>query len=247
MVSKNQIKRVYSLQQKKYRNLHNLFVVEGEKGVNEFLNSEYKLHALFCTDTFSVSGFEEEIYRVSEKDLKKLSLLKTPNKVLALFYQIPQKTIVNKGFTLVLDNVKDPGNLGTIIRLCDWFNVTQLICSPETVDCYNPKVVQATMGSLTRVSIVYTDILEVIKNTKRPCFVSVMDGENIYSADIPNEAILIMGNEANGISDKIIKEIDTHLTIPRFNNSGTPESLNVATATAILLSEFKRPIIQKKN
>jgi len=210
MVSKNQIKRVYSLQQKKYRNLHNLFVVEGEKGVKEFLDSSYKLDTLFCTADFFAGGFEDKIHHIDKKDLKKISFLKTPNKVLALFHQMPQKTVEDKGLTLVLDDVKDPGNLGTIIRLCDWFNVTQLICSPKTVDCYNPIVVQATMGSLTRVSIVYTDILEVIKNTKRPCFVSVMDGENIYATDLPNEAVLVMGNEANGISDNILKVIDTH-------------------------------------
>ncbi len=246
MVSKNQIKHVHNLLPKKYRNLHNLFIVEGEKGVNEFLNSNLKLASLFCTEDFVVNGFKTQIHRVSETELKKISQLKTPNKVLAVFYKPEQKQLEDKGFTLVLDDVKDPGNLGTIIRLCDWFNVTQLICSLETVDCYNPKVVQATMGSLTRVSVIYTDILAFLKETKRPCFTAVMDGDNVYKSTFPNEAVLVMGNEANGISKTVLNEVKNHLAIPRFNTLESPESLNVATATAILLSEFKRPI-QMKN
>ena len=233
------------MQQKQYRNLHNICVVEGEKGVREFLNSEFELHSLFCTDGFKIERTTDKIYQIAEKELDKISQLKTPNKVLGIFYKPKPKILNKKGLILVLDNIKDPGNLGTIIRLCDWFNIAQLICSLETVDCFNPKVVQATMGSLTRVSIVYTDIIEVLKNTDLPCFAAVMNGKSDYKTKLQKDYLLIMGNEDNGISESGLKETQHHLAIPRFNAFNKPESLNVATATAILLSEFKRPVIQK--
>ena len=245
MLSKNQIKLINSLQQKKYRNLQNLFIVEGEKGVNEFLESKIELHSLYYTDTFKLTKEGSQYFSVTEKDLKKISQLKTPNNVLAVFHKPVSKSIKEKGLTLVLDAIKDPGNLGTIIRLCDWFNVTQLICSLETVDCFNPKVVQATMGSLIRVPIVYTDIIPFLENTTTPFYVAMMEGDNIYKTTLPKEAILIMGNEADGISNAVWSMAKNRLMIPRINNSQKPESLNVATATAVLLSEFNRAFTQK--
>ena len=242
MVSKNQIKLIQHLQQKKYRNLNNLFVVEGEKGVNEFLEADFELHLLCHTENFILKKFYNQAVQIDDKELKKISQLKTPNKVLAVFKKPQSEKIKEKGLTVVLDNVQDPGNLGTIIRLCDWFKVTQLICSTETVDCYNSKVVQATMGSLARVSIIYTDLIGFFNQTNLPCFAALMDGKNVYKQKLPQNAILVMGNEAKGISKNILKAIDKPLAIPRFNNSTKPESLNVATATAILLSEFKRLI-----
>ena len=143
-------------------------------------------------------------------------------------------------------NVNDPGNLGTIIRLCDWFGVTDLICSTETVDCYNPKVVQASMGSLTRVNITYLDLEEFLKDVKNiPVYGTFMEGDNVYKSNLDKKGIVIFGNEANGINDKLECLISKKITIPRFGFTQETESLNVATAAAVLLSEFKRRTIEK--
>ncbi len=139
-----------------------------------------------------------------------------------------------------MDDVRDPGNLGTIIRLCDWFGVQHLVCSEQTVDCYNPKVVQASMGSLTRVSVHYTDLQQFLKQTPLPIYATAMEGESAYQTQFPEDFVLIMGNEANGISENIFKFATKNITIPRFGKLQQAESLNVATATAILLSESKR-------
>lgn len=172
--------------------------------------------------------------------MKKISALSTPNTCLALF-KIPEtKKVQEKGLLLALDDIRDPGNLGTILRLCDWFGIEQLVCSKETVDLYNPKVVMATMGSIARVNVTYLDLNELIKNTKLPVFGTFMDGKNIYKEQLPKEGIIVMGNEANGISKGIENSIKNRLAIPRFGDLQQTESLNVATATAIILSEFKR-------
>ena len=238
-LSKNQFKLITSLKQKKYRLKHHLFIAEGTKVVDEFLDSNFELDQLFCVDNSSYSNIEN-CYLVSDAILKKISTLKTPNNVVAIF-KIPKvQKLKNDGLILVLDGINDPGNLGTIIRLCDWFGVDQLICSENTVDCYNTKVVQATMGSLTRVSIVYTAIENYLQNTQLPIFATLMDGENVYKSNLPKSGVLVMGNEANGISEQILKLTNNAISIPRFGNLQQTESLNVATATAILLSEFKR-------
>lgn len=239
-LSKNNLKLITSLQQKKYRQKHNLFIAEGIKVVNELLNSSIEVAHIFSTDeNFNVSK-EVEITIISDNELKKISTLKNPNKVLGLFKIPKAKEILNDSFIVALDEVNDPGNLGTIIRLCDWFGVTELVCSKNTVDCYNQKVVQSTMGSLTRVNISYVDLPNFLTNTKLPVFTADMDGENVYKTDLPKKAVLVMGNEANGISEEISKIVKHKLTIPRFGDIQQTESLNVATATAILLSEFKR-------
>lgn len=239
-ISNNQLKIITSLLQKKYRQKHQLFIAEGVKVVNELLNSSFKVDTLFALDDFKTSITQDKIIRISEKDLQKISNLKSANKVLGLF-KIPEESAVkNKGLIIALDAVNDPGNLGTIIRLCDWFGVTELICSKDTVDCYNPKVVQASMGSLTRISIRYLDLETYLKSTKTPTFIADMDGGNVYKSKLPKEAILIMGNEANGVSKAIKNLVNTKISIPRFGNVQETESLNVATATAILLSEFRR-------
>ena len=238
-LSKNQLKLITSLQQKKYRTKNNLFIVEGTKVVNEFLNSNFELEQLFCVDDFGYENIEK-LAQISEVELKKISNLKTPNNVLALFKIPSEEKVKKEGLILVLDEINDPGNLGTIIRLCDWFGVDQLICSKNTVDCYNSKVVQASMGSLIRVSIVYTNLEEFLETSKLPKYASLMDGENVYKSSMPKNAVLVMGNEANGISDKILKLVTNSVSIPRFGSLQKTESLNVATATAILLSEFKR-------
>lgn len=238
-LSKNHIKLITSLSQKKYRQKHKLFVAEGVKVVNELLNSSLQVKTIFCTDDFSVNE-EINVVKVSESELKKISNLKTPNKVVGLFY-IPEQVLPSANtFTLALDDVNDPGNLGTIIRLCDWFGVEQLVCSKNTVDCYNAKVVQASMGSLTRISVNYVDLVTFLSKAELPVFTADMKGENIYNTNLPKEAILVMGNEANGISNAVRELISNQLTIPRFGKIQETESLNVATATAIMLSEFKR-------
>jgi TrmH family RNA methyltransferase len=239
-ISKNQLKIITSLSQKKYRQKHNLFIAEGKKVVNELLNSSFEIDTLFATDDFITNISSDSIVRILEKDLQKISNLKTPNKVLGLFKIPDEKLLEKSGFMVALDAVNDPGNLGTIVRLCDWFGVTQLICSKDTVDCYNQKVVQASMGSLTRVSIKYVNLETYLQETELPTFIADMEGTNVYETVLPKEAILIMGNEANGISDKIKSIIKNKISIPRFGETQATESLNVATATAILLSEFKR-------
>ncbi len=239
-VSKSQLKIITSLSQKKYRQKHHLFIAEGIKVVNELLNSSFEIDTLFAVDDFITDISSDNIIRISEKDLQKISNLKSPNKVLGLFKIPDEKPLQQNGLKIALDSVNDPGNLGTIIRLCDWFGVTQLICSKDTVDCYNQKVVQASMGSLKRISIIYLDLEIYLQETTLPTFIADMDGENIYKTKLPKEAILIMGNEANGVSNEIKKLIKNKIAIPRFGESKETESLNVATATAILLSEFKR-------
>jgi TrmH family RNA methyltransferase len=239
-LSKSHIKLITSLQQKKYRQKHKLFVAEGVKVVNELLDSSLVLDKLFSATDAVFEVDSDKLIEVTELELKKISQLKTPNKVLGLF-QIPSsEEAENTGLILALDEINDPGNLGTIIRLCDWFGVAKLVCSKNTVDCYNQKVVQASMGSLTRVDIVYTDLVQYLEDSKLPSFIADMDGDDVYKSTLPKEAILIMGNEANGISEEIRCLVNSKVSIPRFGDIQQTESLNVATATAILLSEFKR-------
>ncbi len=239
-LSKNNIKLITSLQQKKYRQKHQLFVAEGVKVVNELLAASLEVEHIFSVDASFESSKKCEITIISENELKKVSTLKSPNKVLGLFKVPKEKEINQDKFMVALDGVNDPGNLGTIIRLCDWFGVTELVCSKNTVDCYNQKVVQSTMGSLTRVNISYVDLQDFLSNSKLPVFTADMDGENVYTSSFPEKAVLVMGNEANGISPEIAQTVKHALTIPRFGDLQQTESLNVATATAILLSEFKR-------
>lgn len=240
MVSKNQIKLITSLQQKKYRISNQLFFAEGVKVIQELLQSNLELEHLYTTQY----DFEEVLAAkkslIHENDLKKISALTTPNSCLAVF-KIPQeKEIIDSGLIIALDDIRDPGNLGTILRLCDWFGIEQVICTKETVDIYNPKVVQATMGSITRVNVSYVDLHEYVSQSKLPVFGTFMDGDSIYKSNLPQEGIVVMGNEANGISETLEKTIKNRLSIPRFGDLQKTESLNVATATGIILSEFKR-------
>lgn len=239
MLSKGQIKLINSLSQKKYRQKNAMFVAEGIKVIKELLNSNFELERLFSeADLFFTENNKMQLLEANE--LKKITKLATPQTALALF-KIPQKkqTII-EDFIVALDGVRDPGNLGTIIRLCDWFGVKQLLCSKDTVDCYNEKVVQATMGSIARVEVIYGDLAEEISKLDLPVFGTFMNGENIYESSLSSKGILVLGNEANGISDEI-KQLSKHqISIPQFGETKNTESLNVATATAILLSEFKR-------
>lgn len=238
MLSKSQIKLITSLKQKKYRLLHGFFVVEGIKTIKELLESNLELQTLYTTETFNIDAKDEIL--ISEAELKRISFLTTPNKALAIFKIPKPKTINTNGLIVVLDAIRDPGNLGTIIRLCDWFGITDLVCSEGTVDCFNPKVIQATMGSITRVNINYVDVVDFLNKVNSPIFGAFMEGENIYKKTLPEKGVLVMGNEANGVSKEIEAIINEKISIPRFGNLQATESLNVATATAILLSEFRR-------
>jgi TrmH family RNA methyltransferase len=238
MLSKSQIKLITSLKQKKYRQDLGFFVVEGVKTIKELLASNLKLHALYTTESFNIDAKDEVL--ISETDLKRISFLKTPNTALAVFKIPEQSPVETEGLIVALDNVRDPGNLGTIIRLCDWFGVKQLVCSKATVDCFNPKVIQATMGSITRVNISYVDLETFLKDIDMPVFGAFMDGENVYKKQLAQHGILVMGNEANGVSKTVEALITEKISIPRFGDLQATESLNVATATSILISEFRR-------
>ena len=240
MISKNQITFITSLKQKKYRMQHRRFVAEGKKTILEMLNSRFKLEQLYTT-TLDFEVPDVLTTQITTMELQKISYLKSPNEALAVFEIPPGKPVDYTRLIIALDDVRDPGNLGTIIRLCDWFGVRDLICSSETVDCYNPKVVQASMGSMTRVNITYMDLEKLLASRRSLTkFGAYMDGENVYDLSLPESGILVLGNEANGISKPIGSQITQKIAIPRFGSLRETESLNVANAAAIFLSEFRR-------
>ncbi|NVN19790.1 RNA methyltransferase [Muricauda sp. HICW] len=238
MVTKNQIKLVVSLKQKKYRSQHGLFVVEGEKLVDELLKAGLKPYQIFVDDSLVAHKFDEAEL-VSTKTLKQMSSLTHPSGVLGVFHMMAPSSGDYSDWTVVLDAVRDPGNLGTIIRLCDWFGIGQLVCSTDTVDCYNPKVLQATMGSIARVKVIYTELESFLAKSEVPIYGAYMDGEPVYGSNLAEKGILVMGNEANGVSAEVGKFITKKISIPQFGGT-TAESLNVAMATAILLNEIRR-------
>ena len=239
MVGKSQIKLIRSLHQKKYRNQNGLFIVEGIKAVKEVLESSIIPYRIFSTVPDVFENTDADFITIPEADLRQMSTLKNPNTVLAVFHVPEVRKIDYSDWIVILDDVRDPGNLGTIIRLCDWFGIPNIVCSHHTVDCYNPKVLQATMGSICRVNIVYEDILAFLEGCPLPIFGAFMDGTSVYSQELPTAGILVMGNEANGISSEIESKISQRISIPQFGEK-TAESLNVATATAILLNEVRR-------
>ena len=237
MLSKDQVKLIQKLHHKKYRNELNLFIVEGKKSINEFLQAGYTPQLLIATEAFTTNVPQHLITPVSKDELRKVSTLQNPDEGLAVFEQPKHKGILQEGVIVALDNVQDPGNLGTIIRLCDWFGVETLLCNTQTVDCYNPKVVQASMGSLTRVAVHYLDLAAFLTTTALPVYTMDLEGENLYTATFPKDCILILGNEANGISSEVRALSNEVITIPRFSKHQRTESLNVAMAGAIILSE----------
>ncbi len=239
MISKSQIKLITSLSRKKYRDQHGFFVAEGPKVIDEFIAEGVALQLHFSTE---ISNIESSgIDQITHQELKKISNLTNPNTSLAVFKFPKQKIVAENGVRLVLDGIQDPGNLGTIIRLCDWFGISQIICSKDTVDCYNPKVVQATMGSLARIAISYVDIKDVLGETDTPIYGGVLGGQSLYAEKMATDCYLVVGNEGNGISEEIMALLTHKVTIPQYGVSQKTESLNVATATAILLSEAMRP------
>jgi TrmH family RNA methyltransferase len=245
MLSKSQISFVNALHQKKQRKEHGLFIVEGSKSIVEFTQSKYRIHTIFHTSgaTPKLGNLSQDIklQEITDSELKKISTLTTPHDALALIHILKRtdegpESFKGK-FVIVLDGIQDPGNLGTIIRTADWFGFTEIICSLDTVEVYNPKVVQASMGSLSRINIYYEDLENILSDSKMPVFGALLDGKSLYDVKFGNEGYIILGNEGNGISEKAKKFIDTAVTIPRFGNA---ESLNVAVSAAILCSELKR-------
>lgn len=242
MVTKNQIKRIKSLHQKKYRKEYQLFIAEGVKVIEELLQSSFVLEHLYVTQDMGFEVPENQITEVSQEDLKKMSALTTTPNCLAVFHCLASKTVDFSDWVVALDDIRDPGNLGTIIRLCDWFGIRHLVCSSETVDVYNPKVIQATMGSVSRVNIVYTDLAALLSTTAVPVYGTFLGGENIYEMNAVQPGVIVMGNEANGISAALEQMVTRRITIPRFGDLQQTESLNVAMATSIVLSEFRRTV-----
>ena len=240
MVSKKDIKLISSLKQKKFRDLNKSFVVEGKKSISEFLDSKFELIKLFSIDCSFFADINRQV-EVKSEELKKISFFNSPDDHLAIFKIPNQKSINETRLIVALESIRDPGNLGTIIRTCEWFGVNDIICSNDSVDCFNPKVVQSAMGSLSRISINYLDLNSYLKNTKLNLTGMTLNGDSLYNNKSSFEkGILIFGNEANGISDKLLSLLNQNLTIPRSINSDFPESLNLSISVGVVLGEIKR-------
>ncbi len=252
MLSKSQISFIRSLQQKKQRNEHKLFIAEGVKVVEELLQSNFTIQAVYYTGVLPENIQQlaakvlknDQISEVSSTDMERISAFNTASAVL-LLVEIPQENDLAYFYTnfdelvLVIDEVKDPGNLGTIIRLADWFGIKNLVCSPNTVDLYNPKTIQATMGSIGRVNVVYTELETLLskKQANVPVYGALLEGDNVYKQELHPKGYLLMGSESHGISPVLWGYITKAIHIPAV---GKAESLNVALATAIICSEFMR-------
>ncbi len=241
MLSKSQISYVRSLHQKKFRQMYGKFVVEGDKLVQELLNSDIKTDTVYCIKGYTPRPANTEVIEVSETELEKISTQQTPDKVLAVANipaQAPAPSKLEEGLYLLLDNLNDPGNCGSIIRIADWFGIKEVFLSDTSVDVYNPKVVAAAKGSLFRLRCTYTNLPELVaQNNHLTTYGTFMSGENIYQTTLPSSAMIVIGNEANGISKEVEALIKNRITIPAF---GKAESLNAAVATGIVVSEFKR-------
>ena len=236
MITKNQIKLIKSLSLRKNRLKHKLFLVEGDKNVLDLIKSDFDVHTIFANSTWSKLNPTVNVSLVSKNELLRISNQKNPNNVLAIACIKESKIFNERGLVLVLDDISDPGNLGTIIRMCDWFGIRSIICSNNTVDVYNPKVVQSTMGSLFRVKVMYTDLAKYLKKVKSDVYGTLFDGKNIKKVDFKDDIHIVMGNESNGISKEISKYINKKINI----NSKTTKanSLNDAVATSIILYEI---------
>ncbi len=246
-ISKNKIKYFATFAKKKIRDESGLFIVEGNKMVAELLQTDYQIEAIVATKEWLTNNtLRCEYYEATYEEISKISLLQHPQDVWALVRKksISSDIVLNNSLILALDGVQDPGNMGTIIRLADWYGISQIICSKECVDVYNPKVVQATMGAIYRVSVIYVDLSLFLSNQiDQEIYIADMSGENVYTTELKQKAILVMGNEGNGISEEVAKVATKKIHIPTFNVNQTSESLNVAIATAVLCSEFKRRTI----
>ncbi|NMB36527.1 MAG: RNA methyltransferase [Bacteroidales bacterium] len=240
MISKKEIKLIRSLDRKKFRDREGIFVVEGEKSVEEALNSGLEILKLY------------RISEIGEKAMSRITLLNSPSPALALVRKptLPDASqiatlIASRPLSLALDSIRDPGNLGTIIRLADWFGIGTIFASHDTVDCFNPKVVQATMGSIFRTKIIYCDLLQIVSEFRAAgmqVFGTFLEGRSIYEENLSSSGVIVMGSESHGISPALEKQVTHRLSIPSFSpaSANAPDSLNVAIATAIICSEFRR-------
>jgi len=246
MLSKNKLKYIRSLKDKKYRSKYGVFIAEGNKMVSELLTT-MKCQLLAATREFLIAAdtsTAEEVIEITESELSQISFLKNPQQAFGIFYQPANDDQVNISGQLILalDGIQDPGNMGTIVRLADWYGIKHIFCSPDTADIYNPKVVQATMGAIARVNIHYIDLGSFLNANKDiPVYGTLLSGMNIYDQEITPNGIIVMGNEGNGIRPDIEKYINRRLLIPNYPpDRKTSESLNVAIATAIVCAEFRR-------
>lgn len=252
MISKNQIKFITSLKYKKFRDEYGKFIVEGSKMVSELIDSEFITESIYATKDWindcnlnNITGKTKEIIEVSKKEMERISLLKTPQNVLAIADM--QTSVfdirdIQTKLSIVLEDIQDPGNLGTIMRTADWFGIDNIFCSPNSVDIYNPKVVQASMGAVFRIKVHYTELDKFIshlnKSTKTNIYGTFLDGDNIYKEKLSDKGIVIFGNEGAGISDILSQSVTKRLHIP--SNTQNCESLNIASAVAIVCSEYRR-------
>jgi len=240
MLSKNELKYIQSLCHKKQRTAERLFIVEGVKLVQELVIAGYPVKNIYATEQWEMPKGNYHVTRISEQELEKISSLQTPNQVLAIVQQQEpaDEPQWNQKLTLVLDGIQDPGNMGTIIRIADWFGIDQIIASEDTVELYNPKVIQSTMGSFMRVKVWYRDIASLLGKCEVPIYGAVLEGKSMYEVKPPETGILVIGNESKGIREELQSLIQERITIPRI---GQAESLNAAVALGILLSQFRRP------
>ena len=241
MITRKQIKFIKSLHQKKYRYLHRCFIVESSKNVLEILNSNYEVKFLLATEKWLKNNkilLNETVFPVTENDLKKVTCLKNPSDVLSVV-KIPEtKNNFNfSGISIALDDINDPGNFGTIIRTCDWFGIKNIYCSKNCVDLFNPKVVQSSMGSISRVNVFYTDLFSMIKNINKKVYTcaAVLDGKDLNNSKLNTNSLLIFGNESKGVSDDILNLVNDKVTISK---KGIADSLNVSVSLGIILNKF---------
>lgn len=239
MVTKARLKLIKSLSRKKNRIGHGLFLVEGYKSIKELVNAGMKVIDIYVIDgCHELKEFTTTL--VTIKDMKMMSSLTTPPGYLAVFEIPAESPLPDSGSVIALENIQDPGNLGTIIRLADWFGIKNVVCSTQTVDVYNPKCIQSSMGSIARIHVHYTDLHEYLSSTSMTIYPTAMQGMSMYDCNFQEDAVLLMGSESHGLSQSLL-DLAPSITIPQHNHTGTTESLNVAMATAILLGEWKRP------
>ena len=238
MLTAHKIKILQSLDQKKFRQKYNLFLVEGNKTIKEIPSSGYRIKEIFSVNSDSLAVESSLITKISPSELKKISFLQHPKDSVAVCELKEERIVENNLAQLVLDGIQDPGNLGTIIRLADWFGIPQIICSEDTVDLYNPKVIQASMGSFLRVNLVYQNLENFLHESDAAIIGTDMDGVSFYDYPFPTQFNLVLGNEGNGIRPEIEKLLTDKITIPRFGKSQATESLNVSMAAGIILGQI---------
>jgi TrmH family RNA methyltransferase len=239
MVTKSELKYIQSLSDKKVRLETGCFIAEGVKLVNEMIAAGYPLKAVYALDNWESPDASIEVTRVEAFELEKMSLLQTPNQVLAvaMMPQKPNAIDVTKQLTIVLDGIQDPGNLGTIIRTADWFGIQQIVASEDTADVYNPKVIGATMGSFMRVQVSYKNLAAWLPTIKLPVYGALLEGENIFTTKAPKQGLLVIGSEGKGIRENVIDFITHPVTIPK---TGGAESLNAGIAAGIIVAQLTR-------